>query len=129
MIKSLLAISVGASTGAILRWGLGLTLNTFFPPIPLGTLVANLFGGYCIGMALGIFGTFPKLGPEWNLLVITGFLGALTTFSTYSAEVTTLFQQERFFLAIAAIAAHNIGSLCMTFLGLGSWMLMKSFVQ
>jgi len=129
MVKSLLAISAGASIGAILRWSLGLTLNTLFPPIPLGTLVVNLFGGYFIGMALGIFGTFPKLGPEWNLLVITGFLGALTTFSTYSAEVTTLFQQGRFFLAVTAITAHNIGSLCMTFLGLGSWELIKSFFQ
>ena len=129
MAISLLAISAGASIGAILRWSLGLALNALFPPIPLGTLVVNLFGGYCIGMVLGIFGTFPKLGPEWNLLVITGFLGALTTFSTYSAEVTTLFQQGRFFLAMAAIAAHNIGSVCMTFLGLGSWALIQSCFQ
>jgi CrcB protein len=129
MVRSLLAISVGASMGAVLRWSLGLTLNTLFPLIPLGTLVANLLGGYCIGVALGVFGTFPELGPEWRLLVITGFLGALTTFSTYSAEVTTLLQQERFFVALAAIALHNIGSLCMTFLGLGSFTLAKFFFQ
>lgn len=129
MIKSLLAISTGASLGAILRWSIGLALNTIFPPIPLGTLTVNLIGGYCIGVALGIFSTFPELGPEWRLLVVTGFLGALTTFSTYSAEVTILLQQERFFLALAVIALHNIGSLCMTFLGLGSFTLAKSFIQ
>jgi CrcB protein len=129
MIKSLLVISLGASIGAILRWSLGLARNAFFPPIPLGTLVANLFGGYCIGMALGILGMFPKLGPEWNLLIITGFLGALTTFSTYSAEVMTLIKQERFFLAITAIAVHNIGSLCMTFFGFWSRTLIKTLFQ
>ncbi|MCL2790880.1 MAG: fluoride efflux transporter CrcB [Desulfobulbus sp.] len=126
LIRSLLAISVGASTGAILRWGLGLALNAAFPLIPLGTLVANLLGGYCIGVALGVFGAFPTLGPEWRLLVITGFLGGLTTFSTYSAEVATLFQQERFVVAITAIAIHNLGSLGMTFLGIGSCTLIRS---
>jgi len=106
-----------------------LTLNTIFPLIPLGTLIANLLGGYCIGLALGVFGSFPELGPEWRLLVITGFLGALTTFSTYSAEVITLLQQERFLLALAAIAGHNIGSLCMTFLGIVSFTRIQSLLQ
>jgi CrcB protein len=127
MIRSLLAISVGASLGAILRWSLGLTLNSLFPLIPLGTLAANLLGGYCIGLALGLFGTFPELDPEWRLLIITGFLGALTTFSTYSAEIAILLHQERFVPALAAIALHNIGSLLMTFLGVGSFSLAKSF--
>jgi CrcB protein len=85
-----------------------------------------MLGGYCIGLALGLFGTFPELGPEWRLLIITGFLGALTTFSTYSAEVVTLLQQGRFVPALTAIALHNIGSLCMTFLGIGSFTLAKS---
>lgn len=129
MVRSLVAISTGASLGAILRWGLGLALNTVFPAIPLGTLTANLLGGYCMGVALGVFGTFPELGPEWRLLVITGFLGALTTFSTYSAEVTTLLQQERFFIAITAIGLHNLGSLGMTFLGLGSFTLFRTLFQ
>jgi len=129
MVASLLAISVGASLGAILRWGLGLALNAMFPLIPLGTLVANLFGGYCIGVAVGVFDEFTQLGPEWRLLIITGFLGGLTTFSTYSAEVASLVQQDRFLFAIAAIAAHNIGSLFMTFLGIGSFTLVKSLFQ
>jgi CrcB protein len=101
-------------------------LNAVFPLIPLGTLVANLLGGYCIGVAIGLFEAFPNIGPEWRLLVITGFLGALTTFSTYSAEVTALFQQERFLVAVTAIAAHNLGSLCMTLLGIGSFTLARS---
>lgn len=129
MVRSLIAISAGASLGAILRWGLGLALNAVFPAIPLGTLAANLLGGYCIGVALGAFGAFPDLGPEWRLLVITGFLGALTTFSTYSAEVATLLQQERFLLAMAAIAAHNAGALGMTFLGMGTFALARSLFQ
>jgi len=126
MVTSLLAISAGASTGAILRWIFGLMLNAIFPLIPLGTLVANLLGGYCIGVAISVFEAMPALGSEWRLLVITGFLGGLTTFSTYSGEVAILLQQERFLFAIAAMAAHNIGSLCMTFLGIGSFTLIRS---
>ena len=129
MVTSLLVISAGASMGASLRWVFGLALNAIFPLVPLGTLAANLLGGYCIGVAVGVFETFPELGPEWRLLVITGFLGGLTTFSTYSAEVASLLQQERFFFAMAAIVAHNIGSLCMTFLGVGSFTLIKSLFQ
>jgi CrcB protein len=129
MVRSLIAISVGASMGAILRWGLALALNAVFPFIHLGTLVANLLGGYCIGVALGVFGIFPTLGPEWRLLVVTGFLGALTTFSAYSAEIATLLQQERFFVALAAVALHNLGSLGMTFLGMGSFTLARTFLH
>jgi len=129
MVTSLLAISAGASLGAILRWSFGLMLNAVFPLIPLGTLAANLLGGYCIGVAIGVFETFPGLGSEWRLLVITGFLGGLTTFSSYSGEVAILLQQERFLLALAAMAAHNIGSLCLTFLGIGSCTLIRSLFQ
>jgi CrcB protein len=89
MLYSILAISIGASAGAVSRWFLGLGLNALFPTIPLGTLAANLLGGYLIGLALTFFAGNPSLPPEWRLLVITGFLGGLTTFSTFSAEELT----------------------------------------
>ena len=87
MIQSILAISVGASLGAVLRWFLGLALNAAFPLIPLGTLTANLVGGYLIGLALAIFATHPTISPELRLLIITGFLGGLTTFSDRKSVV------------------------------------------
>ncbi len=120
MVKSLIFISAGASLGAILRWFLGLALNTVFPLVPLGTLVANLAGGYCIGVAITLFSVMPGIGPEWRLFVITGFLGALTTFSTFSAEVAVLLQQQRLWAVLAAIGLHLAGSLLMTFLGMGT---------
>ena len=129
MVKSLIAISVGASLGAITRWGLGVSLNSFFPAIALGTLAANLIGGYCIGIALSIFAFLPALSPEWRLLIITGFLGGLTTFSTFSAEVTTLLQQQRITWALGTIALHVCGSIVMTFLGIGTVALVKQFYQ
>ena len=129
MLKSLLAISAGASLGAILRWGLGLALNAAFPLIPLGTLAANLIGGFCMGLAIGAFALFPSLGNEWRLLIITGFLGALTTFSTYSAEVVTLFQKGRFLIALAAVLIHNVGSLLMTFLGMTTFALLRTLAR
>lgn len=125
MIHSLLAICVGASAGAVLRWLLGLALNPVFPTLPLGTLTANWLGGYIIGLALSIFALFPSLGAEWRLLVVTGFLGALTTFSTFSAEVATLIQQGRLFWAGGAVALHVCGSLAMTFLGMGTFALIR----
>ena len=121
MGSSVLAICAGASLGALLRWTLGLWLNALFPAIPPGTLAANLIGGYLIGVALGAFAHHVALPPEWRLFVITGFLGGLTTFSTFSAEVTTLLQQGRVVWAFAAIAAHVIGSLLMTVAGLASF--------
>lgn len=120
MLGSLLAISIGASLGAISRWLLGLGLNALFPLLPPGTLVANLLGGYLIGVAVAFFAAHPALSPEWRLLVITGFLGGLTTFSTFSAEVTNLLQQERLLWACASISAHVVGSLVMTLLGMAS---------
>lgn len=120
MLSSLVAISCGASAGAILRWLLGLTLNAFFPAIPLGTLAANLLGGYLIGAAVALFATHPALAPEWRLLIITGFLGGLTTFSTFSAEVVSLLQEGRLLLAGAAVAVHVVGSLAMTLFGLAT---------
>jgi CrcB protein len=125
MFRSILAISVGASVGAVSRWLLGLALNALFPPIPLGTLAANLIGGYCIGLCLSFFAFFPAIAPEWRLFATTGLLGALTTFSAFSAEVVTLLQQGRFFMAAGAAALHLFGSLAMTFLGVASFALWR----
>ena len=120
MWKSVIAISIGASVGSLLRWVLGSRLNAIFPTLPLGTLAANLIGGYVIGAAAAFFAAFSALAPEWRLLVITGFCGGLTTFSTFSAEVTTLLQQSRMLAAGALIAIHLSGSLIMTFAGIGT---------
>jgi fluoride exporter len=124
MWKSVAAVSVGASLGALLRWWLGARLNAYFPPIPPGTLAANLIGGYVVGVAVTLFATYSALSPEWRLLVITGFCGGLTTFSTFSAELVTLLQQGRATWALAAAAAHLGGSLLMTLAGIGTvvWM-------
>jgi len=120
MLYSVLAISIGAALGALLRWGFGLALNSVFPTMPLGTLTSNLVGGYLIGVSVAFFAIHNELAPEWRLLVITGFLGGLTTFSTFSAEVTTLIQQGRLAWAGATISAHVIGSVAMTMLGIAS---------
>jgi len=120
MWKSIVAIAVGAALGALLRWQLGTRLNSAFPTIPPGTLVANLIGAYVIGMAMAFFSAFPAISPEWRLLVVTGFCGGLTTFSTFSAEVTVLLQQGQLFWAVGAIAGHVAGSLVMTLAGVGT---------
>jgi CrcB protein len=125
MLASILAISAGASAGAVLRWLLGMSLNAMFPAIPPGTLAANLIGGYLIGVAMAVFADHPGLAPEWRLLIVTGFLGGLTTFSTFSAEVTTLIQQGRLLWASAAIGIHVAGSLALTLLGLASVKLLE----
>ena len=125
MLNALLAISAGASLGAILRWFLGLALNAFFPLIPMGTLAANLIGGYLVGFAVNALAANPGLPPEWRLFVITGFLGGLTTFSTFSAEIVMLVQQQRLAMAMGAVALHLGGSLLMTFLGMGTYALLK----
>ena len=126
MWKSILAITVGAALGALLRWQLGARLNGVFPTIPPGTLVANLFGAYVIGLCIAFFATFSAISPEWRLLVITGFCGGLTTFSTFSAEITTLLQQGRLSWALGAVAAHVVGSVLMTFAGIGTIYLLKN---
>lgn len=129
MLQSLLAICAGASAGAVLRWLLGLALNPLFPALPLGTLAANWLGGYCIGLAVGVFAFIPSLGAEWRLLIITGFLGALTTFSAFSAEVVSLIQQGRLFWAAGAVALHVCGSLLLTFLGIATCALVRLFFE
>ena len=125
MWKPILAISLGSALGALLRWGLGTRLNSLFPDIPPGTLTANLIGGYIIGVAVAYFAQTPDIAPVWRLLIITGFCGGLTTFSTFSAEVVTLLQQGRLTWAMGAIAIHVSGSLLMTLAGLASWQLLK----
>ena len=118
MFNSILVISVGASCGAVLRWFLGLQFNALFPTVPMGTLAANLLGGYMIGLAVGFFNHHPLLSPEYRLLIITGFLGGLTTFSTFSAEVAGLLQAQRFGWALATVSLHVIGSVALTILGM-----------
>ena len=116
----LLAVGIGATLGAWLRWALGLLLNAWFTPVPPGTLAANLIGAYVIGAAIGIFSQAPGIAPEWRLLIVTGFCGGLTTFSTFSAEITTLAQQGRLGMMAGAIGLHVGGSLAMTLLGIVS---------
>lgn len=120
MILSIVSISVGASLGALLRWLLGTQLNALFPSIPPGTLAANLVGGYLIGIAVAFFAGHSSISPEWRLLTVTGFLGGLTTFSTFSAEVVAQLMAGRLAVALSAIAVHVLGSLSMTLLGIGT---------
>ena len=121
MLKSLVVIAVGASLGAWLRWLLGMKLNALFPTIPPGTVVANMFGGYIIGLAIAFLAASPTLSPEWRLLIITGFCGGLTTFSTFSAETVALIQEGRLLWAFGSISLHVVGSLTMTAAGLLSY--------
>ena len=113
------AICIGASLGALARWGLGLWL-TPGGAIPWGTLAANLIGGYLIGVCIATFQAMPQLDPVWRLLLITGFLGGLTTFSSFSAEVVGFLLAERYVLALGTATAHVAGSLLMTILGIKS---------
>ncbi|MCC7278183.1 MAG: fluoride efflux transporter CrcB [Chromatiaceae bacterium] len=114
-----LSVFIGAGLGALLRWLLGQRLNPVFPSIPLGTLTANLLGGFLVGFLLIWLNRHPALPPELRLLVITGFLGGLTTFSTFSAEVVTLLSRGELVLGLSAAAAHLLGSLLLTALGMG----------
>lgn len=115
---SLLAIGFGAALGAWLRWGLGIILNPLFPTVPLGTLAANLLGGYLVGAAVTVFHIHVDLPAEVKLFVITGFLGGLTTFSTFSAEVVNMIQRNEYGWALSAAALHLGGSLLLTGLGI-----------
>jgi CrcB protein len=117
-LSSALAVFGGAGAGALLRWVLGLALNPIFPTVPLGTLAANVLGGYLMGICLGLFSIYQALPVEVRLLATTGFLGGLTTFSTFSGEVVTLIARQQLAWALAAIGAHLIGSLVCTGLGL-----------
>jgi CrcB protein len=120
-----LAVGFGAALGAWLRWGLGMWLNALHPAIPMGTLSANLLGGYLVGLAIAFFAQHPGLTPEWRLLLVTGFLGGLTTFSTFSAETFTLFSRAQVAMGLTAIGLHVAGSLLMTGLGVWTFKLLK----
>lgn len=115
-----LAIGVGAMLGAWTRWGLGAALNAVLPSLPLGTLVANLAGGFLIGVAVEYFLHHALIAPEWRLFVITGFLGSLTTFSTFSAEAVELLSTGQHGWATLLIGGHVAGSLLMTVLGMAA---------
>lgn len=121
MLTSVAAIAAGASLGALLRWWLGLVLNAVLPHLPLGTLAANWIGGYAIGLVAAFFLHHPDIAPAWRLFAITGLLGGLTTFSSFSIEMTTLLQQGRLLWALAGIGLHVGGSLLLTALGLASY--------
>lgn len=125
MLKTIVAISLGASAGALLRWFLGLKLNPLLPQIPPGTLAANLIGGYVVGLAIAYFAEAPGIAPEWRLFIVTGFCGGLTTFSTFSAEVVALLQQGDLARMALAISVHVVGSLAMTILGIASWAVIR----
>jgi len=118
---SWIAVAVGAALGAWLRWGLTLFLGHLHAHIQLGTLVANLVGGYLIGLALGYFDTAPALSPVWRLFVITGFLGGLTTFSSFSAEAMVLMQRGHYSWALAHSAVHLLGSIGFCVAGYATW--------
>jgi len=115
------AVALGAALGAWLRWGLTAFLGGLHAHIQLGTLVANLVGGYLIGLALGFFDASPALSPAWRLFVITGFLGGLTTFSSFSGEAMVLLQRGQYGWALAHSALHLLGSIGCCIAGYATW--------
>jgi fluoride exporter len=120
MYLSILAVGIGGALGSLLRWVLGLRLNALFPLMPLGTLAANVIAAYVIGVAVALFARIPGVAPEWRLFVITGCMGGLSTFSTFSAEVVSNLQHGRIGWAVAQIAIHVCASLLMTILGIAT---------
>jgi CrcB protein len=118
MIWQGLSVGLGAAFGALLRWRLGLWLNPMFPPIPFGTLASNLLGGFVVGLCMEYFARNAAVSPELRLAAVTGFLGGLTTFSTFSAETTTLLLRRDYAWSLAIVAAHLIGSLLLTAAGI-----------
>jgi CrcB protein len=125
MWLSILAIFFGAGLGALLRAGFNVLTVGAASVIPLGTLLSNMVGGYLVGLAVAFFGNNPQLSPEWRLLVITGFLGGLTTFSSFSAEVVGLIQRGEFTWALGTALLHLVGSLILTFLGILTYQALK----
>jgi CrcB protein len=117
-LGGVIAVGGGAAVGAWVRWGLGALLNPIFPTLPLGTLAANLAGGLLMGVAMELAMRHTMLSPEMRLLVTTGFLGGLTTFSTFSAEMTTLLLRRELLWAALGTAAHVVGSVALTIAGI-----------
>ena len=117
-LQSFAAVGIGAAVGAWLRWALGALLNPVFPTLPLGTLSANLLGGFLMGVAMAVFEHYEALPPDLRLLVATGFLGGLTTFSTFSAETATLLGRGELGWSAAIVAVHVIGSVALTLAGM-----------
>jgi CrcB protein len=118
---SWVAVGLGAALGAWLRWGLSIFLAQLHSHIQIGTLVANLVGGYLIGLALGFFGSYPGLSPEWRLFAITGFLGGLTTFSSFSGEAMVLLQRGEYGWVLAHSGLHLLGSIVCCIAGFATW--------
>ena len=127
MWKSIVAISLGAALGALLRWQLGSRFDNLFPTLPAGTLIANLLGAYVIGLAIAFFADFSAIAPEWRLFIITGFCGGLTTFSTFSAEIALLLREGRTLWSLVAVATHVVGSVVMTFAGVATLVLARNY--
>ena len=125
MWLSILAIFCGAGLGALLRAGFNLATVGVASMLPLGTFISNMVGGYLIGIAVAFFGNNPNLSPEWKLFVITGFLGGLTTFSSFSAEVVGFMQRGEVTWALGTAFLHLLGSLCLTFLGILTYQALK----
>ena len=125
MWPSILAIFCGAGLGALLRAGFNLVTVNVASMLPLGTFISNMVGGYLIGIAVAFFGNNPSLSPEWKLFVITGFLGGLTTFSSFSAEVVGFMQRGEVTWALGTALLHLVGSLCLTFLGILTYQALK----
>ena len=126
MLLPIAAVALGGALGSLLRWLLGLQLNAPFLRFPLGTLAANLLAGYLIGIAIGVFARYPGATLEWRLFVITGLLGGLSTFSSFSAEAAALLQQGRFGWAAVHLSMHVFGSLALTLLGIATVALFKN---
>ncbi|MGG4775522.1 fluoride efflux transporter CrcB [Alcaligenaceae bacterium 429] len=126
MWKAIVAVAVGAGSGGVLRWLLSLRLNAVWPNMPLGTLVSNLVAGYIVGVAVACFAQMPNLSPEWRLVIITGFCGGLSTFSTFSIEVVTAIERGAYSWALGMVTVHVLGSLLMTIAGLATVWWLKS---
>ena len=126
MLMSIAVIAVGGAIGSLLRWYVATRLNASFPQLPPGTLAANLIGGYLIGVAMAVFLAYPGLSPQWRLLTVTGFLGGLTTFSSFSAEVVTAILAGETLWAVSTVAVHVLGSVVMTLCGVGTVRLVRS---
>lgn len=121
MLAQFAAVGLGAALGAWARWGFTVWLNPRIAHFPLGTLAANLVGGYLVGIAVAYFAVRHDLPPEWRLFVVTGLLGGLTTFSTFSAEVTELLARGDYATGILLAAAHLAGSLVLTAAGFATF--------